>query len=100
MRSDDAGQHRVGTRARPDQDDGRASGAVGLQLVLGEAGERDQAAVIGSEPGSLCDEDTRRILVTRGSVRLQTMHCDGVGMHQRAITSSRPSAPLRMIGAL
>jgi hypothetical protein len=100
MRSDDAGQHRVGTRARPDQDDGRASGTVGLQLVLGEAGERDQAAVIGSEPGSLCDEGTRRILVARGSVRLQTMHCDGVGMHQRAITSARPSAPLRMIGAL
>ena len=47
-----------------------------------------------------CDDVVCRMLVTPRSTFLPARYCGGVGMPQRAMTSSRPSAPLRMIGAL
>ena len=56
--------------------------------------------MLGPSHGRQCDELTRRMLVTPLSTCLPVMYCGGVGMPQRAMTSSRPSLPLRMIGAL
>ena len=46
-----------------------------------------------------CGDDTLRMFVTPGSRFLPLRISNGEGMPQRAMTSSRPSAPLRTIGA-
>ena len=64
--------------------------AVGQRLVLGEAGERHQAAVLVPSHPRQCEEVVCRMLVTPGSPSCRRV-CGGVGMPQRAIASSRPS---------
>jgi hypothetical protein len=54
----------------------------------------------GPSQARQCDDVVCRMLVTPRSTFLPPRYCGGVGMPQRAMTSSRPSGPLRMIGAL
>ena len=73
----------------------RAASSFSAKLVKGT---RQRCS--GPSQARQCDEVVCRMLVTPRSTFLPARYCGGVGMPQRAMTSSRPSGPLRMIGAL